>query len=111
MDSRLKYHHLGVPVTESINGEVYLKEYRCYHYGYDDSPYGIEFMRYEKECTLPEIVKTKPHIAFEVEDIYDYIKDKKVIIQPNSPSEGNIVAFIEAENMPIELIQIDKSGG
>jgi hypothetical protein len=66
-------------------------------------------MRYDDDCPLPDIVKTKPHIAFEVENLYDYITDKKVIIAPNSPSEGNIVAFIEEEGMPIELIQRKKS--
>ena len=68
-------------------------------------------MRYEKDCQLPEIVKTMPHIAFEVDDIYEAIKGKKVIIKPNSPSEGIIVAFIEENGAPIEFIQIEKKGG
>jgi hypothetical protein len=65
-------------------------------------------MRYEKACTLPEIVKTKPHIAFEVQDMKAALKGRKIIIEPNSPSEGNIVAFIEEDGLPIELIQIEK---
>jgi len=85
-----------------------LKEYRIYHSGYDTSEYGIEWMRYEKDCTLPEIVKTIPHVAFEVDDIYKAIRDKKVIIQPNSPSEGIVVAFIEENGAPVEFIQIRK---
>lgn len=108
MDNRIKYHHIGVVVNDPIEGEQYLKDYKLYHYGYENSKYGIEYMRYEKDCPLPEIVKTKTHIAFEVDDVYDYIKDKKVIIEPNSPSEGNIVAFIEEEGMPIEIIQTHK---
>ena len=108
MNNKLKYHHIGIPTNNPINGEIYLPEYKCYHYGFENSKYGIEYMRYEEECKLPEIVKTKPHIAFEVENIYEYIKDKKIIINPNSPSEGNIVVFIEDEGMPIELIQINK---
>ena len=106
MDSRLRYHHLGVPVKEPIKGERYLQGYKCYHYGYENSLYGIEYMRYEPDCTLPEIVKNKPHLAFEVDDVHGYIRGKKVLIEPNSPSEGNIVAFIEEEGMPIELIQV-----
>lgn len=58
-------------------------------------------MRYEDDWQLPEIVKNLPHIAFEVEDIFEAIKDRKVIIQPNSPSEGVIVAFIEENGAPI----------
>jgi hypothetical protein len=104
----LKYHHLGIPTTKPIEGELYLKEYKVYHYGYDKSEFGIEWMRYEEGCDLPEIVKTVPHVAFEVEDIYESIKGKNVIIEPNSPSEGNIVAFIEENGAPIEFIQTKK---
>jgi len=105
---KLKYHHLGIPANKPMEGEVYLKYYKVYHCGFEKSEYGIEWMRYEKDCPLPEIVKTIPHVAFEVEDIHEAIKGKKVIIEPNSPSEGNIVAFIEENGAPIEFIQIKK---
>lgn len=105
---KLKYHHLGIPTESPMNGEVYLKEYKLYHCGFEQSQYGVEWMRYEKDCQLPEIVKTMPHLAFEVDDVYEAIKNKKVIIEPNSPSEGNVVAFIEENGVPIEFIQTDK---
>jgi hypothetical protein len=106
--TKWKYHHLGVPTAEPVKGEVYLKDYKCYHAGYSESEFGIEWMRYEKGCPLPEIVKRLPHLAFEVDDIGAALKGRKVIIQPNSPSEGNIVAFIEEDGLPIELIQTSK---
>ena len=105
---RLKYHHIGIPTDKPVKGEVYLEKYKIYHCGFETSEYGIEWMRYEKDCPLPEIVKTIPHVAFEVDDIYEAIKGKKVIIEPNSPSEGNIVAFIEENGAPVEFIQITK---
>lgn len=108
MKRKLKYHHLGVPTGRPIEGEIYLEDFKCYYYGYDNSEFGIEWMRYEDDCTLPEIVKTVPHIAFEVDDIYEAIKGRKVLIEPNSPSEGNIVAFIEENGIPIEFIQVKK---
>ena len=104
----MKYHHLGIPTNVSISGEVYLKDYKVYHCGFENSDYGIEWMRYEEGCTIPEIVKTIPHIAFEVDDVYEAIKGKKVIIEPNSPSEGILVAFIEDNGAPIEFIQISE---
>lgn len=104
---KLKYHHMDIPTNKPIKGEVYLKKYKAYHYGYDKSEFGIEWMRYEKDCQLPEIIKTVPHVAFVVKDIYEAIKNKKIIIDPNSPSEDNIVAFIEENGAPIELIQIN----
>ncbi len=103
-----KYHHLGIPTKVPMEREVYLKDYKVYHCGYEESEYGIEWMRYEDDCPLPEIVKTIPHVAFEVDDIYEAIRGKKIIIEPNSPSEGNIVAFIEDNGAPVEFIQICK---
>jgi hypothetical protein len=46
-------------------------------------------------------------VAFEVEDLAAAIAGQKVIIEPNSPSRGVLVAFIEVEGAPVELLQID----
>jgi hypothetical protein len=105
MNTSWKYHHIGVPTHRKLDGEKYLAEYKCWHFGYEQSEFGIEWMRYEEDCPLPEIVKTLPHIAFEVDDIHQAIKGRRVIIAPNSPSDGNIVAFIESDGLPVELIQ------
>ena len=103
--ANLRYHHLGIPTTQPIPGEVYLPEYKCCHYGYEESEFGIEWMRYEEGCPLPEIVTKVPHIAFQVNDVHEAIKGRHVIIPPNSPSPGVVVAFIEENGAPIELIQ------
>ena len=102
----LKYHHLGIPTTKIMPGENYLPGHYVWVSGYEESNYKIEWMRYEPECTLPEIVKTIPHVAFEVDNLIEAIKGKKVIIEPNSPSEGVLVAFIEENGAPIEFIQL-----
>ena len=106
--NKYKYHHIGIPTKNSFKGEKYLKDYKFYHSGYENSEFGIEWMRFEEDCELSDIVKTLPHVAFEVEDIFEAIKGKKVIIEPNSPSEDVIVAFIEENGAPIEFIQVKK---
>jgi hypothetical protein len=45
----------------------------------------IESTRYEEYARYPEIVKTVPHVAFEVDDLERELEKKKVIIEPNSP--------------------------
>lgn len=101
----LRYHHVGIPTTRHIDGEVYLPDYKLYHCGYDDSEFCIEWMRYEDDCPLPELVKTVPHVAFLVDDLEAAIEGKHVIIAPNSPSKGIRVAFIEENGAPVELIE------
>jgi hypothetical protein len=44
-------------------------------------------------------------VAFEVENIKEAIRGKEVIIPPNSPSEGVIVAFIVDNGAPVELLE------
>jgi len=66
--------------------------------------HGIEWMKFDVDCALPELVKTVPHVAFVVDDIQAAIAGKKVIIEPNSPSEGVTVAFIEHNGAPIEFL-------
>jgi hypothetical protein len=102
-----RYHHLGIPTTESRPGEVHLEHLQIFVSGYGKSPYNIEWTRYEDDAPYPEIVKTIPHVAFEVDDLEREIEGKKVIIQPNSPSTGVIVAFIEDDGAPVEFLQID----
>ncbi len=105
----LKYNHLGIPTTVRKPGERYLPEFKMYVSGYGTSPYNIEWMRFESGCPLPEIVRTVPHVAFEVDDLAEAIKGKNVIIKPNSPSEGVVVAFIEDNGAPVELMQVGLS--
>jgi len=48
-------------------------------------------------------------VAFEVDDLAAAIAGYKVIIEPNSPSPGVMVAFIEVNGAPVELLQVDRT--
>jgi len=101
----VKYHHLGIPTSEPRPGEVYLERFGVHVSGYEDSPYGIEWMRFEPDSPLPELVRTIPHLAFEVEDLDAALAGKEVLIQPNSPSPGVRVAFIVDNGAPVEFLE------
>ena len=101
-----KYHHIGIPTDIPRENETYLEKYKMYVSGYEESPYGVEWMRFEADSPLPELVKTVPHVAFEVDDLEAAIQDKDVLIPPNSPSQGIAVAFIVDIGAPIEFIEI-----
>ncbi len=110
MDKR-RYHHIGIPTDVPREGEAYLPGYKIYHSGYETSAFGIEWMRYEPGCPLPELVQKVPHIAFEVDDLEAEIAGKEILIAPNSPSPGVRVAFIVENGAPVEFLQIDKEPG
>jgi hypothetical protein len=106
-----RYHHLGIPTTVSRPGERHLAEFGVFVSGYETSPYGIEWMRWEPHATMPELVKTVPHVAFEVDDLAAEMAGHEVLIQPNSPSPGLTVAFIVDDGAPVELMEFDRPEG
>jgi len=105
-----EYHHLGIPTDTKLENEVYLEDFKVYVSGYNDNPYGIEWMRYESDCPLPELVKTVPHVAFKVDNLDKELEGKDVLIEPNSPSAGVTVAFIIDNGAPVEFLQFETEG-
>ena len=103
----MKYHHIGIPTTEKKEGMRYLPHLKMSVGGYEKSPYSIEWMLFDEDCPLPELVKTVPHAAFEVRELEKAIEGKKVIIQRTSPSKGIRVAFIEDNGAPVEFLEIN----
>jgi hypothetical protein len=102
---KYKYNHIGIPTTKKLENEKHLSDYDIYISGYQENEFNIEWTRYGENCSCPDIVKQLPHIAFEVTDILEAIKGHEVIIEPNNPSEGLLVAFVVINGAPVEFIQ------
>ena len=107
MRKRLRYHHIGIPTTEPREGEEYLERFKMYASGFEASPFGVEWLRFEADSPLPELVKKVAHVAFVVDDLQEALDGEDVLIQPNSPSAGVTVAFIVHNAAPVELMQFD----
>lgn len=101
----MKYHHTGIPTQTPQPGETYLEKYRLFCTNHETNPFGIQWMRYEEDCPLPELVKSMPHVAFEVDDLQKALTGQEILIQPNSPSPGVLVAFIVCDGAPVEFLQ------
>src|SRR5215470_4662063 len=63
-----RYHHLGIPHSSPRDGELHLTKLGVHVSGFETSPYGVEWMRFDTHCQVPEIVKTVPHLAFVVDN-------------------------------------------
>ncbi len=102
-----RYHHIGIPTDQPMAGECYLEQLKMHAAGFEESRFGVEWLRFDHDCPLPELVKTVPHVAFVVEDLAAALEGEKVIIPPNSPSPGVTVAFIEHQGAPVEFLEFD----
>lgn len=101
----MKFHHLGIPTKEPRPDETYLERYKLYCTDHENNPFGIQWMRFEEDCPLPKIVQTLPHVAFEVDDLAAALDGHEILIEPNSPSPGVLVAFILCDGAPVEFLQ------
>ncbi len=75
---------------------------------HESNPFGIQWMRFDQDSPLPDLVKTLPHVAFEVDDLIQALKGHKILIEPNSPSEGVLVAFVVCDGAPVEFLEFQK---
>ena len=105
----MKYHHLGIPTQEPQPGETYLERYRMFCTDHESNPFGIQWMRFEADCQFPEIVKTVPHVAFEVHDLAQALVGHEILIEPISPSDGVLVAFVLCDGAPVEFLQFERT--
>jgi len=105
-----KYHHLGIPTKDRLPGEIYLPQLKFYVSGFAASPFGIEWMRFDDDCPVAELIQTVPHIAFEVDDLDKELAECgcEIICEPGVPSAGVRAAMIRHNGAPIELIEFKR---
>jgi hypothetical protein len=82
----VKFNHIGIPTAGSFEGEIPLPQLKMTVSDHQANPFGIQWQRYWEDAPYPDLVKTVPHVAFEVDVL---------------------VAFIEVSGAPVELMQID----
>ena len=104
----MRFNHIGIPTKDRFDGEIDLPHLAVTVSDHANNPFGIQWQRYWDDAPYPDLVKTVPHVAFEVDDIESALVDQRIIIAPNSPSNGVVVAFIEVNGAPVELMQIDR---
>jgi hypothetical protein len=103
-----RYHHLGIPTSKPRPDEKYLENFKMYVSGFATSEYGIEWMRFAENSPVSELIRTVPHIAFEVDNLDQAVKGKDIIGEITSPSPGIRVAMIIENGAPIELLEFSR---
>jgi hypothetical protein len=105
----MKFNRIGIAANQRFAGEIPLPHLGMTVSDHKNIAFGIQWQRYWDDATYPALVKSVPQVAFEVDDLAGAIEGYKVNIEPNSPSPGVIVAFIEVNEAPVELLQVDSA--
>src|SRR5438270_5262044 len=58
-----RYHHIGIPTSQPRPGERHIEHLKTFIVGHKNSEYGVEWMRFEADAPIPELVRQVPHVA------------------------------------------------
>ena len=101
---------MGIPITEERPGEHYSSTFKMYTSGGEDpGGFRVQFHRFEPGSSLHPLIQSKPHVAFQVDDLDAAVEGEVLLLGPYEPFDGFKVAIIEDDGVPIELIQTELS--
>ncbi len=98
-----KVNHFGIPTTVSQPGETYAEGLKVWLTDFTQSKNRIEFLRFEPDTWMPELLQKVAHVAYEIPDLDAELKGAKVIVEPMDCGD-KFIAFIEEEGIPVELM-------
>jgi hypothetical protein len=107
---QLIFDHVGITAYEPMPGEDWVEQSRCWVTNPRNHPEHIEFLRYEPDSPVPELLKTNPHIAFRVDDIEPHIKGQEILIPPFVVGGFVQAVFIRKHNTIFEYMRYLKDG-
>ncbi|MEW6991619.1 hypothetical protein AADZ91_13135 [Colwelliaceae bacterium 6441] len=102
------YHSYWIPHQNERSNESHLAELKMY-VDNPENEFKIGWVKYQADAPYHNTVKQFPHLAFEVDNIEEKVAGQTIIIEPNSPTAGLIVGFIEICGAPVEFIQVDRN--
>jgi len=102
----MKYLHTGVPTTEEKKWAAHIAELGVSITSPDADLLGIEWLKFDANSPIHKDIQTKPHMAFQVDDLDAAVAGQTILQEPMSPMDGMRIAFIDFNGAVIELYQL-----
>ncbi|MEB7884038.1 hypothetical protein [Serratia fonticola] len=99
-----QFHHFGIPLQDGKQEGMFSEQAGMYT---TDNPgkFRIQWHRFTSDSPLHPLLKTVPHVAFKVDNLIAAIEGEEVILGPYEPIDDYLVAAINDNGAPVELIQ------
>ena len=103
----MTFDHVGIPTDEKQPGENWVESTRVWVTSPRDSKYRIEYLRFEPDSPFAEIVRTRPHVAYAVneEEWHRLLAGAEIVIEPFKPCEHMTIAYVKQHDVCIEYIR------
>jgi hypothetical protein len=98
------FDHIGITTTTKQPNEDWIESSRVWVTNPRNHPEHIEFLRYEPDSTVPQVIKDNPHIAFRVDDLAPHMEGQEIIIAPFTVGDFVEVVFIRKHNTIFEYM-------
>ena len=101
----LPFDHVGLTTEQVQPDEDWIEQSRVWVTNPRRHPESIEFLRYESDSQVPEVVRRNPHVAYRVTDLEPHLAGQHVAIPPFVVGGFVRVAFIVKHGMVFEYMQ------
>ena len=102
------FSHIGIPTNEERNWDGFYEPGKIHYTEFDKDHYKIEWVKFDNDSPMPEMMRTLPHVAYLVDDMEQALKGFEILVETFSPAEGVRVAFIVHKGSPVEFMEISK---
>lgn len=101
-----KFSHIGIPTTEDKNWDGFYEPGKIHYTDFSKDEYGVEWIKFDSDSPMPEMMQKLPHVAFLVDNIEEALEGKEILVETFSPGEGVRVAFIVHNGSPVEFMEV-----
>ncbi|AIY15177.1 hypothetical protein [Cellulophaga baltica] len=101
-----KFSHIGIPTSEEKEWDGFYEPGKIHYTKFNKDEYQIEWVKFDADSPMPELVRTIPHVAYVVANMEDALQGKDILVDIFSPGEGVRVAFIKHNGAPVEFMEV-----
>lgn len=103
------FSHIGIPTTDEKNWDGFFEPGKIHYTDFTKDPYSIEWVKFDSDSPMPEMMRTVPHVAYLVDEMEAALNGKEILVETFSPGEGVRVAFIKNNGAPVEFMEIKET--
>ncbi|MCB1376874.1 MAG: hypothetical protein KDK89_00670 [Alphaproteobacteria bacterium] len=107
-----EFDHVGITTAIKQPDENWVEQSRVWVTNPRNHPEHIEFLRYEPDSAVPDIIKANPHVAFRVASLGQHMNQPgvEIIIPPFVVGDFLEVVFVRKYNTIFEYMHYLKDG-
>lgn len=83
-----QFSHIGIPTAEEKEWDGYYEPGKIHYTDFNNDEFGIEWVMFDNDSPMPEMIRTIPHVAYLVDNIEDALLGKEILVKSFSPGEG-----------------------